>query len=243
MEYASATNIGKRELNEDSFYIPSDGELPLIILADGMGGHNAGQQASQMAVSLILEAMQGADKTGGYKDKLNKAINYANSKIYDCSKNDYTLRGMGTTVTAALLTPDSYNVANIGDSRIYLFNRKELVQVSIDHSLVSELYMRGIITQEQARKHPQRNIITRALGTRMDEKVDIFEGKWAPGDIILACTDGLYGYVTDNEIFNVLTCVQSLDVLCNALIELALSNNADDNITVVMARNTGGANT
>lgn len=241
MEYALATNIGKREHNEDSCYIPSEGGLPLIILADGMGGHNAGQEASQMAVKFILESMQSQHNTGSLKDRLHNAINYANARIYDYSQTEFRLKGMGTTVAAALLAPDSYKAANIGDSRIYLYNGKELTQISIDHSLVSELLMRGLITRDQARIHPKRNMITRALGTRLNETADMFEGEWSKGDILLACTDGLYGYVSDSEILKVLITNQSLDALCDSLIELALSHNAEDNITVVMARNTGGA--
>lgn len=239
IDYACCTEAGRRPVNEDNCHIPESGGLSFVIVADGMGGHKAGQIASTMAVSEILQKLGEEHPT---EDRLCAAVEHANLAVYRHSHEDYSCRGMGTTVVFASLSDTGYIAGNIGDSRIYQFSTKNgLVQISRDHSLVSILVATGEITKEQAKKHPQRNIITRALGTRDEEALDIFHGAWEVGDILLLCSDGLHGSLEDEEIIAILSEKKPLQERCDALCALAYENGSTDNITAVLAENRGGA--
>jgi len=238
INYACCTEAGRRPVNEDNCHIPKSGELAFVIVADGMGGHKAGKTASTMAVTEILNKL-GEDPT---EDQLRAAVDHANLAIYRHSKEDYTCRGMGTTVVFASLSDVDYIAGNIGDSRIYHYGEAEgLTQISRDHSLVSILVATGEITKEQAKTHPQRNIITRALGTRDEETLDVFSGEWKEGEILLLCSDGLHGSVEEDEIISILQQDIPLQARCDALCALAYENGSTDNITAVLAENLGGA--
>ncbi len=236
MKYACKTDIGQRLRNEDSYYIPSDDDLALISVADGMGGHNAGMIASALAVEEIAVSL----RKGGMAPPgalLEGALRYANSVIFRYAADNAGCRGMGTTITSALLFKNRYYAANVGDSRLYHFDGESLVQITRDHSYVAVLVASGEITREEASCHPKRNIITRALGTRVSEQIDIYECEWKHNDLLLLCTDGMHAAVDDKRMTEVIKESRRLDDACDALVSLALKNGATDNITVVLAQN------
>ena len=239
MIYAYRTEKGRRSRNEDRCRIPDEGERPLVIVADGMGGHQAGNYASSKAVEVIADYVAQAPTELGVVPMLRQAIASANRSIFEHSRMDDTLAGMGTTVVLALLEPMKYTVAHIGDSRLYQYraDSRKLYRITKDHSYVQELVMAGYISEEQALTHPQRNILTRAVGTSGFEKADISTRSWRIGDKLLLCSDGLCGYVTDQAIERVLRTTEDALDCCDALTELALESGSTDNITIVIAQN------
>lgn len=229
-----------RELNEDCFCIhgfKNDGDGGFCVLADGMGGHNAGEVASQNAVKFIAEEMQKLMNDGGeIPAGLNRAVDTANKKIYDMSQLNAIHKGMGTTVVAAVISDGSVFLANVGDSRAYAIRGEEIVQITTDHSVVSELMMSGLITPEEARRHPQKNIITRAVGTDSRVRADIFEYDFSPGDIMIMCSDGLSTMLTDSEIYEIVNEEENSENTVRRLIETAKEKGGIDNITVICIR-------
>ncbi len=241
MIYAYRSETGKRKKNEDSFYIPGEGEIPVVIVADGMGGHVAGEVASSKAIERIVDYIEGAPGGASSITLLRQAMNDANRAVFDLAMTDDRYTGMGTTVVMALLEPDKYTVANIGDSRLYHFDGRKLRRVTKDHTYVQELVSAGLITEDQARTHPQRNLVTRAVGTSRFEKADAGVKSWKKGDILLLCSDGLCGSVTENEMEMILRTTGDRLACCDTLAGRALDNGSTDNITVVLAENTEGA--
>lgn len=240
MIYASRSERGKRENNEDNIFTPKDGAPALVIVADGMGGHNAGERASALAVATAsgrVMMQTEMDPVGALID----ASNEANAVVYEAAKRERAYAGMGTTMVMALLFPTRFVAANVGDSRLYHYKNGTLRQVTVDHSLVEELVESGLITREEALHHPRRNIITRALGTRLREKTDIFECEWGRDDILMLCSDGLYEVVPEGEIISALRDHGGLQAACDALVESAIMRGSNDNISVVLAKNGGGA--
>ncbi|MCR5610674.1 MAG: Stp1/IreP family PP2C-type Ser/Thr phosphatase [Clostridiales bacterium] len=237
MIYAFRSDRGMRKKNEDSFHIPDEGRIPLVIVADGMGGHIAGEVASSTAVKRIVDHIERAEKGQNMIALLRQSINVANRAVYDMAMSDDSYTGMGTTVVMALLEPDRYVVANIGDSRLYHFDGARLRRVTRDHSYVQELVSAGMITEEQAKDHPQRNLVTRAVGTARYEKADVGIKGWKRGDVLLLCSDGLCGTLDDSEMERILRSSKDLLECCDRLTERALDNGSSDNITVVLARN------
>lgn len=236
MRYSAISEKGHRLKNEDCYYIPCDERPGLVLVADGMGGHKGGMRASAMAVDTISSLVEeGSAKNT--ETLLTKAVRGANRKIYDTAAQDPECRGMGTTAVMAYLKPEHYHAANVGDSRLYHYNKVELKQISRDHSFVAALVASGEITKAQAAKHPQRNIITRALGTNRDERVDLFFENWEPGDILLLCSDGMYSAIDEDEIYSILDSDKDLDTKCQMLVDAALAGGSTDNITVVLACN------
>lgn len=228
-----------RELNEDCFCIHGfkDDDRGFCVLADGMGGHNAGEVASQNAVKFIAEEMQKLMKEGGgIPAGLNRAVDIANGKIYEMSQQNAIHRGMGTTVVAAVISDGAAFVANVGDSRAYAIRGEEIVQITTDHSVVSELVMSGLITPEEARKHPQKNIITRAVGTDSSVKTDVFEYDFSPGDVMIMCSDGLSTMLSDNEIYEIVSKEKNSEKTVESLIDTAKEKGGIDNITVICIR-------
>jgi len=236
MKFAVKTDIGKRVHNEDNYLLSEKSELPMLFaVADGMGGHAAGSVAS----SLLVEQLAGFDcdvEAGKELEMLRQAVESANLGIFRAAEKDRSLRGMGTTLVAALILGNEYIAANVGDSRMYQFHNKTLFTVTTDHSLVEQLVLAGAITKDEARVHPQRNIITRAMGVSSTVDVDLFERIWTPGDILMICSDGLHGSVEEEDIITVLSSGRSLDSMCDVLIQLALDNGGTDNITLVLIR-------
>lgn len=237
MIYASRSETGKRYQNEDSLFVPARGELSLFIVADGMGGHNAGSVASRLATSVVETEMRRGGAATPDTLLLN-ALNEANRAVLEYANCDRNCRGMGTTMVAALVFQTKYVVANVGDSRLYHMHDGVLTQVTCDHSYVAELVAAGEITPEQAAVHPQRNIITRALGTREDEKIDIFKCEWERGDTLLICSDGLYGSLDDCEMARLVrNADDDLSSACDMLVENALYGGSADNISVILVKN------
>ena len=241
MIYAYRSCRGLRPQNEDSIYVPNEGCCPVVIVADGMGGHSSGDIASSIAVKRIVRFIDSSDGSTGSIVLLRRAINDANREIFDLSMTEDEYSGMGTTVVAVLLAPSKYTFAHIGDSRLYHFDGQRLRRVTLDHSYVQELVSAGVITEEQAKGHPQRNLVTRAVGTSRFEKADTGVKGWAEGDILMLCSDGLCGAVDDRDAERIIKRTDDLLECCDKLVELALKNGSTDNITVVLVKNERGS--
>ena len=230
-----------RELNEDCYCICGFGdnsERGFCILADGMGGHNAGEVARQNAVKLIAEEMNRLLESGEKEipGQLSRAVSAANTGVYTMASENPIHRGMGTTVVTAFIDDGTAYVANVGDSRAYAVRDDEIVQITTDHSVVSELVMRGTITKEEARLHPQKNIITRAVGTDKSVRTDIFEYNYSPGDVMIICSDGLSTMLDDNRILEIIKSKKTSEDTVNSLIAAAKDEGGLDNITVICIR-------
>lgn len=238
MEVSSATSVGRiRPLNEDSYFVsePDQSGTVLAIVADGMGGHNAGEVASGKAVGIVQKDVLG--KCGkNAKDVLVKAVNDANREIYEMSVNARNLSGMGTTMTACVAEEHNVTAVQVGDSRLYLIRGDKITQITKDHSLVEMLLENGKITKEEARRHPQKNIITRAVGTDKTVEADIYEFRAEAGDVILLCSDGLVNMVEDEEILSVINLSETLNDAANKLVAEAETAGGTDNITVILIR-------
>lgn len=232
----SMTDIGRRrKLNQDTVYScehPLGNLNNLFIVCDGMGGHRAGDYASAYTVKAIEREVEACDDSSPIK-VLREAISIANAEIYEKASSEIDFAGMGTTCVAATIDGDTMYVANVGDSRLYLID-KEITQVTKDHSLVAEMVRKGSLDESQARIHPDKNIITRAIGAAPTVEIDFFEVELNPGDIILMCTDGLTNMVDDDEILRLVrTGVDTADIAEN-LIKMANHNGGKDNIGVVI---------
>ena len=236
MKQYSMTDTGIiREMNQDYFFASDTpiGNLPnLYIVADGMGGHKAGEYASRYTIERIVASVS---KSPGEEPIaiLNEAIRRANELLIEEAVEDESKRGMGTTVVAATITDRHMYVANVGDSRLYVISQK-IRQITRDHSLVEEMVRLGEMDESEARKHPDKNIITRAIGAADSVTPDFFEVDLEPEDYILLCTDGLTNMITDEEIAGVVQGEDSLETKVNTLINMANRNGGRDNITVVM---------
>ncbi len=236
MKVCSLTDIGvKREMNQDYFYSSEDpvGPLPnLFIVADGMGGHSSGDFASRHVVEVMTTVI-GESQTTDPAELLCEAVTRANESLRECARKDPEKKGMGTTVVAAVLEGHRLTVLNVGDSRLYLVG-DEIRQVSEDHSLVQEMVRRGEINPEMARIHPDRNIITRAVGAADTVEPDIFNEVMKKGERILLCSDGLTNMVEDDKMLKVLNRRHGLEQNTERLVELANKNGGKDNITVIV---------
>ena len=236
MIYAARSVTGKRANNEDSVFVPKGGEISLAIVADGMGGHSAGNVASAIAVETVASELKKVGP-GSPAALVTNAVNHANTAIYEYAKAHPECRGMGTTLVMALLFNTRFIAANVGDSRLYHYHVGKLRQVTVDHSYVAELVASGYITKEEAARHPRRNLITRALGTQACERADLFECEWEAGDVLLLCSDGLYSELEDHDLVRALEKNDTLDDACAALVELALASGSRDNVSVVLVKN------
>jgi serine/threonine protein phosphatase PrpC len=230
VEHAERSDVGRqREGNEDSFLV----DPPLFAVADGMGGAQAGEVASRLAVETLAEM---PPDEGNVEDELSEAIADANRRIHDRAQSDRELAGMGTTLTAAFVHDGKVTLGHVGDSRAYRFRDGDLNQLTDDHSLVAELERHGKLTAAEARVHPQRSMILRALGIGPDVEVDTYCFVGEPGDVFLLCSDGLSGLVHDEVIAEVLEGCETLDAAAEELIELANLSGGSDNITTVLFR-------
>ena len=232
----SMTDIGRRrKLNQDTVYScehPLGNLNNLFIVADGMGGHKAGDYASAYTVKAIEREVEVCEDRSPIKI-LREAITVANMEIYEKASTEPDFAGMGTTVVAATVSDDTLYVANVGDSRLYLID-KGITQVTKDHSLVAELVRKGSLDESQAKLHPDKNIITRAIGAAPSVEIDFFEVELSPGDIILMCTDGLTNMVDDDEILRLVRCGVDVPEMAENLIKMANHNGGKDNIGVVI---------
>ena len=232
MKTFSLTDIGRvRESNQDYVYTSESpvGNLPnLFIVADGMGGHNAGDFASKYTVEQIVSYIEHAPMTSPV-DLIRGALNKTNASLMAIAKSEESLNGMGTTAVIATIVNDCMYVANIGDSRLYLL-RDELK----DHSLVQEMVRMGEMQPSEARSHPDKNIITRAVGAFEDLEIDFFEQQIRPRDVILMCTDGLSNMVDDTDIRQILQTGRDVVEKVQHLVEAANRGGGKDNITVAV---------
>ncbi|AKL95532.1 protein phosphatase PrpC [Clostridium aceticum] len=241
MTVAAITDIGKvREINEDNYCI-YEKDIKLYMVADGMGGHKSGEVASFIAINTIKEHISQFITEELEKPSVEgiifEAFHRANKEIYSKSIEDFNCEGMGTTATMVLMMKDKVYIGHIGDSRAYILRNGELEQITQDHSLVAELVRNGSITEREAMKHPQKNIITRSLGADKKVKVDIFSIDFYEGDLLLLCTDGLTNFVDNYELQNILLEMKDCVEGCNKLVSLANQRGGYDNITVVIAKN------
>ena len=242
VEVGSLSDPGQvRELNEDYFGTPETMEISpelveqkgrLYAVADGMGGHAAGEVASQQAVSALFEKYY-ASPSAEIIERMKEAIETANAEVYAQASLDRAKAGMGTTLVAAVLQGDDLYVANVGDSRAYLAREQSIEQVTRDHSWVNEQVQAGIITEQEAREHLYRNIITRSLGTKPEVDIDFFQRKLQPGDVLVLCCDGLSNEVQDDEIARIVS-TNSAQKATQKLIDLANQRGGPDNVTAVV---------
>ena len=236
MKTFSKTDIGMvREVNQDYVFV-SDlpvGNLPnLFVVADGMGGHKAGEFASRFTVEVVKEALAQSSEEGP-EAMIRQAITSANRKLLETANQDSRMEGMGTTLVVATVIERTLYLANVGDSRLYLLN-DEIKQVTKDHSLVQEMVRLGGIKQEEAKNHPDKNIITRAIGAKEDVEVDFYEYRLKQGDMILMCTDGLSNMVEDEEMLHIVKGSRDVVEAVEGLIERANQNGGKDNIGIVI---------
>lgn len=240
MKVAYRSDIGRiRLVNEDRGWTEiMDSGLAVAIVADGMGGHQAGEVASQLAVDTFREALLGTTATLSMDERkllIRQAILQANEVIFDMASRNNQYHNMGTTVVAALLQPENGVIGHIGDSRAYKWRDGVLSQLTEDHTLVNELVKSGQISLEEAAVHPRRNVLTRALGTDELVEVEVRGISWKPGDLLLLCSDGLINMVSIQEMTETLSRDDlDLDAKADKLIQLALQAGGDDNITVVL---------
>lgn len=238
MKIFSMTDVGrKREINQDYVFATDEplGSLPnLLVVADGMGGHKAGDFASKYTVEVLEEELKHTLKEGP-EEVLRDAVQTANHKLIEAAGKDIKLEGMGTTLVAATVIDHTLYFVNVGDSRLYLIN-KDIRQLSRDHSLVEEMVRLGGINEEEAKHHPDKNIITRAIGAKENVEADFFEFSLKKGDTILMCTDGLCNMVDDEEIFAIIKGARDIVEAGEALIERANENGGKDNIGIVLAQ-------
>jgi protein phosphatase len=229
-EHFEKSDTGRqRRANEDSFFV----RAPLFVVADGMGGAQAGEVASRLAAETFSA---GLPDDGTSEQRLEERVRAANQRIHEVSQGDRALTGMGTTLTAAYLDGDELALAHVGDSRAYLLRDGELTRLTRDHTLVEELVRRGELTEQQAAEHPQRSIITRALGPEPNIDVDLHTHRVHAGDVLLLCSDGLTGMIGEDEVQEILSQATSLRDAGRALVDAANEAGGRDNITVVLFR-------
>jgi protein phosphatase len=237
MLFYAITDPGQKRAHNEDYVFASDasvGGLPnLFIVADGMGGHNAGDIASETAVKAILEQIR-KRKIKTPTKALEEAINHANKAVFDCAKADESKAGMGTTLVAATVVENRLHVANVGDSRLYIVRGGELVQVTHDHSLVEEMLRSGTISKAAAEHHPAKHKITRAVGVEEDVRIDFFDEPMDDIRAIFLCSDGLSNMVEAETIRDVLASDKKVKQKAERLVELANAAGGKDNITVLV---------
>ncbi len=226
----------RRENNQDVFYISDDPSMPIYILADGMGGHKAGELASNMASEIIVERIiKDKDKLNSEKSVMKwikKTIEEANTKIYLESRKNKEYMGMGTTIIIGYIYKDKFYLGHVGDSRAYVIRDEKMEQITEDHSYVNQLLKLGNITKEEARNHPKKNMITRAVGSSSIIEIDLIDRQYKKGDILVLCSDGLYNMVEDSQILEAFK-NNKMQKACDKLISIANDNGGIDNITVL----------
>ena len=224
----------RRKLNEDSACYLERADFKIYVVADGMGGHNAGEVASKMAAEQIVQYIDENYSLECEETLISNEIKAANEDIYKFSKTNDKLNGMGTTVTAALVTPKFIYIANVGDSCCMAFKNGELKKITKDHSLVQELLDSGTISEVEAVNHPKKNIITRALGTCIDVEVDVFRLDINQYNLFILCSDGLTNEVTKEDILKIIDNENNYISIANNLVDLAKEKGGRDNITVLL---------
>lgn len=243
------TDLGNIRLNNEDlglFYRIADEKVIrekgyLLLVADGMGGHQAGEVASRMASEIISQEYFKSEKNGGIEKSLRRAFLSANQQIFQSASLNKERHGMGTTCTALVVAEQAIHFGHVGDSRAYLWKQNTIHRITEDHTYVQELVRSGEITREEAETHPKRNILTNAMGTKPDVKVDTgkFHLPFETGDRLLLCSDGLYDYLVDAEIAHYLT-GNTIAEAAEQMIQEAKNRGGHDNITIVLAERTSG---
>ena len=236
MLVSAKSDIGLvRAVNEDNYAI----RVPeLFVVADGMGGHVAGEIASKLAIDTLLNTIP-LHTTSDPVAQLEQGITKSNQAVFCESQSDSRYSGMGTTLTVVHIAGNIVFCGHVGDSRLYLFRQGELSQLTKDHSLVWELARAGTISMEETRTHPQRNILTRAVGASDSIQIDFEQFEWMEGDILMLCTDGLTNMLDDQHICSILSMDANLDSRLTALVAMANQAGGYDNITVILIQNEG----
>lgn len=241
MKIYAKTDIGKiRDTNQDCYYIPLSGEeFKLYIIADGMGGYAGGEVASNLAVftakNYILENIEKDEKPDNIREIINSAFDETNRIIYAKAKHSEELEEMGTTLDICLIYNNIIYIGHIGDSRIYKISNKNIEQLTTDHSYVQKLVKEGTITQEEAKNHPKKNMLMKAIGGKEKEEPDIIIEPLEENDCILMCTDGLVNMVDDEEILKLI--LNNPEDAHEKLVEMANVKGGIDNITLIIIKN------
>lgn len=242
MKVGFSTDTGNvRLINQDSLFVSNfHDSFPLFIVADGMGGHNAGEVASKLAVKKVEEIFKEKyttfSKIEDVEETIKNSVLIANNYICEQSRLDSNLFGMGTTLTLGFLFKNIFIIGHVGDSRAYIIHNNSIKQLTEDHSLVRKLVSEGRITETEAENHPQKNIITRAVGTDNNIEVDIIEIQVSTGDIIFICSDGLTNMVKKDKLFEIFTNTEDIQIACDECVRSAKANGGYDNITVIGIR-------
>lgn len=240
MKFSVVSETGKiRKNNEDSYYVPENENFPLFVVADGIGGHKSGEIASSMAVKIIRENIKKIEEYKNIEeleDDFVKAISLANMEIYEKSKQDFDLNGMGTTLTILYFYKDCILIGHVGDSRTYAIGENTIQQLTEDDTFVNKLIKLGEISKTEAMHHPQKNIITNAVGTDARIDISLIQYNYSKGEYILICTDGLTDMVTNEEIMQIINEYKDTDLIKNELLEKALKAGGKDNVTFIIIR-------
>ena len=230
MKFAALTDKGiVRDNNEDSYKIGEN----FLIVADGMGGHNAGEVASNIAVETASRVLSEAAE--GYREKIEEAIITANNNVYALATGER--KGMGTTMDVCVCSEGKVYIGHVGDSRVYVIRDKKAVKITEDHSYVEMLVAKGELTKEEAENYPMKNMITRAVGIGVSVECDLYELDIKPGDKIVLCTDGLTNMVSDAELEKVINTSKNIDEAVKTLVAKANKAGGTDNITLIIAEN------
>ena len=240
MQYFGLSNKGMiRGSNEDFFHIPQKEEdIRLFIVADGMGGENAGEVASALAVaSATVYIEENYDKNGDVPLLLRQALMNANKAVFETARADKSYKNMGTTMVCAIIKNDVVYIANVGDSRCYIVKENNLQQISIDHSFVQEMIDKGLLSVDEAENHPNKNLITRAIGVEKFVNVDVFSKPWEKGDKLLLASDGLTGMIKSEKISAIINSMPDVSEAVKALVDSANEAGGRDNITAVLIAN------
>lgn len=249
IEFAAVTDIGKiREKNEDNVLISSG--LGLGIVADGMGGHSAGEVASNIAVSVLAETVRKVNngqlkipdtflpKLNPTERKILMAANLANSAIYSTAQSSDIYKMMGTTLTGVIFDHDSATAVHVGDSRLYLFRDDKIMQITTDHSLVNEQVRRGLLTREEADRSKIQNVLTRAMGIKKNIEFDLLRFPIKEGDVLLLCSDGLYKGLRETDMTDILRAGKEMPIvkLCKQMVRTSNEKDGQDNISAVLIK-------
>jgi len=231
MKVYAITDVGRvRPINEDSYCLPRSGEQ-FCAVADGMGGHNAGEVASALAVKTFADCMRASERLNA--SAIHAAVERANAVVFEEAAGDDRKSGMGTTFTALCRDGDTAHIAHVGDSRAYLVHNGAIMRVTLDHTLVEEMVLQGLITPSEAKNHPKRNYITRALGTGGSVEIDLIQLEIRPDDVYLLCSDGLSGYLEDRQMLSITLSEDGWQQKLKRLVQIAMDNGGSDNITAM----------
>lgn len=228
-----STRGNYRKINQDYIGFIEDDAKRAFIIADGMGGHNAGEVASKIAVEATLEYINSSDMSEDIEGILVRAINYSNERIIKYGIENKELTGMGTTITASVIKGKEMIVANVGDSRCYLIKSNEVIKVTKDHSLVQQLLDEGSLNEEEAVSYPNKNVITRALGIKINEKIDIFRINLENVYRVVLGTDGLTNWVSEEDMYNIIMSNDNTEA-SRKLVKLSLDNGSRDNVSIII---------